>query len=215
VNGSTALAPASRRHRFRGTIAGLGSTSGVRVVVGWWRESPYGAFADVMLAQADGTRRLLAPTDEIADFVAGTYLFDVVEVVPVTVARSGPEVSVRAGELDVSYDVGRRTALGHALRLVPARLATSPSWCRVTDPVARVALRGVRTRGSAGADRLETYGATDHHTIEAVRGSWRGRALGGLAKVLPEPGFGFGSTPPAPSVTTLVTTVLDARPVSA
>jgi hypothetical protein len=80
---------------------------------------------------------------------------------------------------------------------------------------ARVALRGVRTRGSAGADRLETYGATDHHVIEAVRGAWRGRDLGGLTKVLPEPGFGFGSTPPTPSVTTLVTTVLDGPPVSA
>ena len=209
------MAPASRRHRFVGTIAGLGSTSGVRVVVGWWRESSYGAFADIMLAEADGTRRLLAPTSEIADFVAGTYRFDVVEVVAVTVVRSGAMTSVTAGELHMSYDVGRRTALGRALRIVPTRVATSPGWCRVTDPVARVALRGVRTRGSAGSDRLETYGATDHHAIEAVRGAWRGSDLGGLTKMLPEPGFGFGSTPPTPSVTTLVTTVLDARPVSA
>ena len=69
--GSTALAPASRG--ATGSAApspGSGSTSGVRVVVGWWQESPYGAFADVMLAQADGTRRLLAPTDQIAAFVA-------------------------------------------------------------------------------------------------------------------------------------------------
>jgi hypothetical protein len=183
--------------------------------MGWWRESPYGAFADVMLAEADGTRRLLAPTSEIADFVASTYRFDEVEVLAVTVVRVGSMTSVTAGELHMSYDVGRRTALGRALRIVPTPVATSPGWCRVTDPVARVALRGVRTRGSAGADRLETYGATDHHVIEAVRGAWRGRDLGGLTKVLPEPGFGFGSTPPTPSVTTLVTTVLDGPPVSA
>jgi hypothetical protein len=85
----------------------------------------------------------------------------------------------------------------------------------VTDPVARVALQGVRTRGSAGGDRRETYGATDHHAIVAARGTWRGRDLGTLADVLPEPGFGFGSTPPSPSLTNLVTTVLDARAVSA
>ncbi len=209
------MASTSRRHRFRGTIAGLGSSSGLRVVVGWWQESPYGAFADVMLAQADGTRRLLAPTREIADYVAGTYRFDVVEVVPVSVTASGSVVSVVAGDLDVTYEVGRRTALGRALRVVPARVATSPGWCRVTDPVARVALQGVRTRGSAGGDRLETYGATDHHAIVAALGTWRGRDLGTLADVLPEPGFGFGSTPPSPSLTTLVTTVLDARAVSA
>jgi hypothetical protein len=196
-------------HRFRGTIAGFGSGSGVRVVVGRWEQSPYGPFADVMLAQADGTRRLLAPTEVIADYVAGTYAFDVVEVVPVVVRSSGPVVSLVAGELDVSYDVGGRTSLGRALRLVPERVATSPGWCRVTDPLARLVLEGVRTRGSGSDGRFETYGATDHHAIDAMRGSWRGRDLGPLAPLLPEPGFGFGSTPPRPSVTTLVTTVAE------
>jgi hypothetical protein len=210
VSDWTALARPAERRRFRGTIAGLGSSSAVRIVVGCWEESPYGPFADVMVAQADGTRRLLAPTDVVAGFVAGTYTFDVVEVVPVVVDRTGSTVRVEAGELDVSYDVGRRTALGRALRLVPDRIATSPGWCRATDPVARTLLRGVRTRGSAGGGRVETYGATDHHAIVAVRGTWRGRELGHLTEVLPEPGFGFGSTPAAPSVTTLVTTVVDA-----
>jgi hypothetical protein len=87
----------------------LGSTSGIRVVVGSWAESPFGAFADVMLAGADGTRRLLAPP--------------------------------QGGEL-------RR---GH-LRL-------------------------------------------------------RRRRRRPLADVVPDPGFGFGSTPRRPSVTSVVTTV--------
>lgn len=179
--------------------------------MGWWEESPYGGFADVMLAQTDGTRRLLAPSDEVAAFVADTYRFDVVEVAPVSISRSGPVVKVVTRELDLTYVVGRRTTLGRALRVVPKRVATSPAWCRVTDPVARVVMRGVRTRGSAGGGRWETYGATDHHAVESLRGTWRGRDLGALAPVLPEPGFGFGSTPPTPSVTTLVTTVLDDR----
>jgi hypothetical protein len=193
--------------RVRGTIAGVGSSSGVRVVVGHWRESPYGAFADVMLAEPDGTRRLLAPSDEIAELVSDTYRFDDVEVVPVQVTSVGARVAVAAGDLALSYAVGRRTSLGRVLRLVPGRVATSPVWSRVTDPVARLALRGVRTRGSAGGGRVEAYGATDHHRIDSLEGAWRGRDLGGLAPVLPEPGFGFGSTPAAPSVTTLVTTV--------
>jgi hypothetical protein len=192
--------------RFRGTIAGVGSSSGVRVVVGHWRESPYGAFADVMLAEPDGTRRLLAPTEEIAGFVSATYRFDHVEVAPISVIADRAEVAVTAGDLALTYVVGRRTPLGRALRLVPGRVATSPAWSRVTDPVARLALRGVRTRGSAGGGRVESYGATDHHRIDSVHGAWRGRDLGGLAPVLPEPGFGFGSTPATPSVTTLVTT---------
>jgi len=200
----------AERRRFRGRIAGFGTTSGVRVVLGWWDVSPYGAFADVMLAEADGTRRLLAPDATIARFVSGTYRFDDVEVVPVEVARSGPRVRVGAGDLSFACTVGRRTTLGRLLRVVPAPLATSPGWTRVTDPVARTVLRGVRTRGSAGAGRSEAYGATDHHRIDEVRGGWRGGDLGALAPVLPEPGFGFGSTPAAPSMTTLVTTVTGA-----
>jgi hypothetical protein len=200
--------------RFRGTIAGVGSASGVRVVVGWWHESPYGAFADVMLADAGGTRVLLAPCDEVADFVAATYTFDRVEVVPVEVVRDGATVHVGAGALDLSYDVGGRAPLGRLLRLVPPALAVRPGWSRVTDPVARVALRGVRTRGSAGRGRTEVYGATDLHRIEGLHGTWLGRPLGALRSVTPEPGFGFGSTPPAPSVTTLVTTIRDAPSLS-
>lgn len=206
----TTSTPPDTDLRFHGTIAGIGSSSGVRVVVGHWRESPYGGFADVMLAGADGTRRLLAPTEEIAGFVSATYRFDDIEVVAVQVTAHGPRVEVWAGDLAFGYTVGRRTSLGHLLRLVPRRVATAPAWTRVTDPVARLGLRGVRTRGSAGGGRVETYGATDHHRIETVHGTWRGRDLGALAPVLPEPGFGFGSTPPTPSVTTLVTTVADA-----
>ena len=115
---------------------------------------------------------------------------------------------VTAGALDLTYDVGRRTPLGRALRVVPTRLAESPAWSRVTDPIARVMLTGVRTRGTAGGGRVESYGATDVHRIEALHGSWCGRDLGDLAPVSPEPGFGFGSTPERPSVTTLVTTLM-------
>ncbi len=77
----------------------------------------------------------------------------------------------------------------------------------MTDPVSRLLLRGVRTRGTAGNGRREFYGATDVHRITSLTGSWRGADLGALAPVAPEPGFGFGSTPRTPSVTTIVTTV--------
>ena len=203
------LLPDGGAARFRGTIAGLGTTSGGRIVVGIWSDSPYGAFADVMLAEPGGTRRLLAPTAEVAAFVAATYLFDDVLVVPVEVRRVDESILVSAGELEVTYRVGRRTPLGWALRAVPAPVATSVSWSRLTDPVARSLLRGVRTRGSAGHGRREVYGATDHHGVTHLSGTWRGVDLGTLARVSPDPGFGFASTPERPSVTTLVTTVLD------
>lgn len=195
------------RLRFAGVIAGLGSTSGIRLVVGHWVDSPYGAFTDVMLQQADGWRVLLAPTAEVADFVAGTYAFDEIVIGEVTWQPTAAVVHVSAPELEVRFQVGRRTWLGRLLRLVPQRLATAPAWSRTIAPLSAVLAPGVRTYGTAGGGRWESYGATDLHALVRAEGSWRGRDLGELCDVEPPVSVGFGSTPRRPGLTTLVTTV--------
>ena len=69
--------------RLRGTISAFGLRSGDRIVVGAWHRSPVGPFADVMWAGPDGTRVLLAPDRRAADYVAGIYRFDRIDVVQV------------------------------------------------------------------------------------------------------------------------------------
>lgn len=195
------------RSRFRGAIVGVGSESGVRIVVGRWNSSPLGSFADVMVETAEGQRILLAPHQGVADFVASTYTFDAVRIEDVRVSDLDDGWSVRSASLQLDVTFGCRTWLGRLLRVVPRQVAESPVWCTVTDPVARVALRGVRTRGSAGNGRREWYGATDHHSVVAVAGTFDGADLGDLRVVLPPPRFGFSSTPAQPSITRVVTTV--------
>jgi hypothetical protein len=195
------------RQRFEGTIAGLGSTGGTRVVLGHWPVSPFGSFADVMVERADGRRLLLAPTRQVAEFVEATYTFDEVRLVPVEVAVHAPVWRVSAGPLELSFTTGSRPPLGRLLRAVPPRLASSPAWATAVDPVARVVLQGVRTRGSAGGGRREWYGARDLHRIVSMHGSWDGADLGGLAPVDPPARFGFSSTPTRPSLTRVVSTV--------
>lgn len=194
------------RLTFRGEIAGVGSASGVRVVVGRWAESPYGAFADAMVETPAGHRVLLAPSAEVAELVATTYRFDEVRVEPIVVEADGRGWRVRSPSLVLSLHIGRSTLLGRLLRLVPRGLAESPAWSTVTDPLARLLLRGVRTRGSAGNGRREWYGATAVRRIDAMEGAFDGRPLGQLAPVEPCH-FGFSSTPRLPSVTTVVTTI--------
>lgn len=193
--------------RFRGHIAGLGTAEGTRVVLGHWPRSPFGPFADVMVERPDGHRLLLAPTAEVAEFVGATYQFDEVVPVPVDVRRAGTRWHVTAGPLELRLVVGRRTALGHLLRLVPAPLATSLGWARVTGPVARLLLPGVATVGSAGGGRLEWYAARDVRRVVAARVRWDGADLGALRPVHPPTRFGFSSTPARPSVVAVVTTV--------
>lgn len=198
--------------RFDGRIAGIGTTSGLRAVVGRWSSSPLGEFADVMVETADGHRVLLAPSRAVADFVATTYHFDETRIEPVEVVDvpgDGPAGwVVTTPSLTLRFTVGSRTPLGLLLRAVPRPLATAPAWSRVTDPVARVALRGVRTRGSAGAGRTEIYGATDVRRVEEASGQFDGADLGALAPVDPPCRFGFSSAPRTPTVTTVVTTIL-------
>ncbi len=198
------------RSRFRGHIAGLGSTSGVRVVVGHWPDTPLGPFSDAMVETAAGHRVLLAPRPEVRDFIAATYSFDEIRLEPVEVTVAGPVWSFRSESLVADFTAGRRTALGAALRCVPGRVAASPAWCTITDPIARVVMAGVRTRGTAGNSRREWYGATDASAVVELSGAFDGTDLGRLADVDPPCRFGFSSTPLRPCVTEVVTTIVDA-----
>jgi hypothetical protein len=198
---------AGTRLRFDGWILGVGTTSGIRVVVGHWPRSPLGAFSDVMVQRPDGHRVLLAPSPEVADVVAGTYTFDDVRLVEVTVGRpTAVTWTVAAGPLSLRLRTGRRTALGWVLRAVPRRLATEPAWVGMLDRPARL-LTGLRTRGSAGNGRSEWYGVQDLHAVTGLTGSWEGTSLGAVAPVRPAVTFGFGSVPSRPGVVRVTTTV--------
>jgi len=198
------------RQRFRGRIAGVGSTSGIRVVVGWWHESPFGPFADAMIERPDGRRILLAPTEQVRDLVATTYVFDETRIEPFSVAAGGEDSRwvVDSPSLSLRLDVGGRMPVGHLLRLLPRGVAQSPAFATLADLVARVAMRGVRTRGMARAGRREFYGATDLRAVTALAGALDGIELGALAPVDPPCRFGFSSTPRRPSVTDVVTTIV-------
>jgi len=197
--------------RFHGRIAGFGTGSGVRLVVGMWPRSPLGSFADVMVERADGHRILLAPSQAVADFVGATYTFDEVRLVPVSYTKRGREISVSAGPLALRFTIGDISPLGRLLRLVPKGLATRPVWLRLIDPVARVLVAGVRTAGSAGQGRREYYGVTSARAISGLTAHWQGDDLGGLERLHPPVTFGFGSAPAAPTIVEVTTTIVSAN----
>lgn len=184
-------------------------------MVGLWRTSPFGPFADVMVEGAPGAGRLLIAPPDVAEFVATTYHFEQVVTAPVRAhgCRGGRGVSTRlrvvAGPLRLDAEIGRRTPLGWALRTLPRGVATAPTWARLIAPVSSVVMPGVRTWGSAGSCRWEAYGAWDHHAVLRIRGSWHGTDIGDLAPLDPPVRFGFGSAPRTPSLTSLTTTVLE------
>jgi hypothetical protein len=191
---------------FTGHIAGLGTSSGVRVVVGVWDQSPWGSFADVMVEDATGHRTLLAPKQAVADFVASTYAFDDVRIEPVSV-EPGAEWSVHTRSLQLRFTPGGRLWVGPLLGLVPSPLRRTAAWAKVCSPVASRLMPGVRTYGSAGGGRSEWYAATDVHRIVDARATWEGEELGELAPVTPAVRFGFASAPAEPTLTALTSYV--------
>ncbi|KAD4059571.1 hypothetical protein GD627_00160 [Arthrobacter yangruifuii] len=194
--------------RFRGYIAGLGTSSGTRLVVGHWLQSPLGAFTDVMVEDDAGVRTLLAPSDAVARYVGGTYRFDRTVVSPVDAALSPEFLRVAAGPLRLEARLGPVTLLGRLLEHVPGPLAVAPWWLRLVNPLAGLLVPGVRTAGSAGGGRREFYGVRSLRTLAGVTARWDGSDLGGLRPVQPPVKFGFSSVPAAPQIVAVTTTIL-------
>lgn len=197
--------PASRR--FQGRIAGLGTTSGTRLVVGLWSRSPLGAFGDVMVETADGERVLFAPRDDVAETISALYSFDRIVVAPLDFVARDRTLRITGRDLQLEFEVGGVAPLGLLLRLVPRPMAASWRWAGIIDPVARLIVPGARTVGSAGGGHREYYGVMDARRIVRSSGVVEGRELGGLSSLRPPVRFGFASMPAAPTLVDVVTTV--------
>jgi hypothetical protein len=191
---------------FTGHIAGLGTSSGVRIVAGVWEVSPFGPFADVMVEDASGHRTLLAARQGVADFVASVYAFDEVRIEPVSVER-GEEWSVHAKSLQLRFTPGQRHWVAPFLALVPSPVRRSAAWAKACNPVAGRIMPGVRTYGSAGNGRTEWYAANDVRRLVDARATWEGEELGELVPVEPAVRFGFASPPAMPTLTSLTSYV--------
>jgi hypothetical protein len=199
------------RLHFTGHIAGTGSASGLRIVIGAWNQSPFGAFTDVMLQTAGDERVLLAPDDAVAEFVSSTYRFDRVEVGEVSADLDTVALTVTTDRFHARIAIGGPARVDRLLRLVPGRLATAPRWLRVIDPVAARVVPGVRTYGTAGNDRVEYYGVRRSRSITAIDGHYRGVPFGGMAPLRPPVSFGFSSAPSSPQIVSVTTTIDESR----
>ncbi|WP_026551650.1 hypothetical protein [Arthrobacter sp. H20] len=193
--------------RFIGNIAGIGTASGTRLVIGVWGESPLGTFTDVMVEDARGVRTLLAPTQSVVDYVSATYTFDRIRVVDVSSTLNPKYLTVSAGPLEVTAELGGVTGLGRMLGFIPARLSTSPRWLSLINPVAGLIMPGVQTAGSAGNGRTEYYGVTTARKVTAASARWDGEDLGAIAQLTPPVRFGFSSAPATPMLVTVVTSI--------
>ncbi len=185
---------------MHGSIAGVGFSTGNRVVIGHWNDSPIGPFSDVMWAEPDGWRTLFVATMAAKSFVTAIYDFETVHVVPeLRVDESADRIHVAWNEAELSLRLGRAVPF-------PPRNA----WLsrRIERPIARMTM-GVLTHGVSPSGVEEEYRARRIHRIKSGWGVAAGRDLGTIGPPRPACGFGFSEPPPFPSLTRLETRMLD------
>lgn len=193
------------RIRLEGRIAGVGFSSGHRFVAGLWDRGPLGPMVDVMWARPDGSRTLLASSEQVARFVGGVYRFEETVVVPIELHQDDRRIDLHAGPLRISLQTARPLK---AFSLRPRRLRRSLWWVRVEDALLRplagpLLLRGgggVRLYGRSPSGVREWYCIDNYRRVEAASGSLHQEDLGTLAPLDPPAGFGFSEFPRRPAV---------------
>tara|TARA_B100000686_G_scaffold308523_1_gene349656 strand:- start:829 stop:1401 length:573 start_codon:yes stop_codon:yes gene_type:complete len=181
---------------FVGRITSTGFSSGDRIVIGDWRDSPLGSFTNVMWAKPDGTRILLSPSEEHAEYVSQLYNFERVEIVEIAVDRSRRGVTVKAGFLSVEISWG-----------LPFPLPFwRPLWfiARIESLFARF-LFGTRTHGRTKNNRSEWYSVRSISRVLSADASFDGDEMGESESFSTNACFGFSEPPSIPASVSLKT----------
>lgn len=187
---------------LRGSITSVGFAKGHRFVIGDWRRSPIGPFADVMWARPDGKRVLLGEAVAAA-FVNSVYPLDEVRDEPVTTERDGRSYTVRTGELQLDMKIGlARLSLPPRPRWFTA---TVENWCAGK-------LLDVHTYGTSPTGVVEWYRTSTARRVVAATASLDSTDLGELAPLDRPLDFGFTDPPRWPSHVRLRVDLL--RPLS-
>jgi hypothetical protein len=206
--------------RFDGLIAGAAFDRGDRIVVGCWRSSPFGPFADAMWAQPDGTRVLVAPTGDVLAFVSSQYRFEEHMAASTGARIGGDGLRFSGGPLAFEMELEPPGVASALLGLRPRRLRTWLPWISFEDAVLRPLVgpllggaAGIRTRGVTPGGVAERYAIHDLRMARRVRASVDGVDLGTVIAPREPARFGFSEFP-ARAGAVRVTSLFDASGVA-
>ena len=179
---------------FVGRITSTGFSSGDRIVIGDWRESPIGSFTNIMWARPDGTRILLSPSDEHAKYVSELYNFESVEITDIMVERTRRGISIQAGGLsvDISWGIALPIPIWRPLWFISS----------IEAFFARL-IFGTKTDGRTKNNRREWYSIRSISKVLNAEASFHGQELGGSESFTTNACFGFSEPPSMPASVSL------------
>jgi len=179
---------------FVGRITSTGFSTGDRIVIGDWGESPLGSFTNVMWAKPNGSRVLLSPSEKHAEYVSELYNFEDVEVTEITIERGKRDVSIEGGGLSI------RIVWGVSFPIPFWR----PLWFIASfEALFGRMLFGTRTHGITKNGRREWYSVRSLSRILKAEASFEGVDLGERKEFETDACFGFSEPPSMPASVTL------------
>ena len=175
---------------FQGRITSSGFQTGDRVVVGTWNSSPFGNFTDIMWARSDGTRILIAPNQEIADYVTDMYSFDDVLLEEIDVKEEGRNLSVKCKTMELEFSWKKGFAIPFKRSLL--FIATVELF------FARL-IFSTRTYGLTRNNRREWYAIDRVSNLSHASANISGEDMGDMTPMSQPCKFGFSEAPKKPA----------------
>ncbi len=174
---------------FIGRISSSGFSSGHRIVIGDWSQSPLGSFTNIMWAKPNGNRVLLSPSKRHAAYVSSLYHFEEVHVVSMNVTRSERAIEVETEMLEVKMLWRKGWYLPFP----------RPRWfiSTVEQFFSQVFFK-TRTFGRTRNGIREWYCVQGLAAITESRARMGATDLGKMSLFSPSAGFGFSEPPKKP-----------------
>tara|TARA_B100000212_G_scaffold341639_1_gene325405 strand:- start:9514 stop:10518 length:1005 start_codon:yes stop_codon:yes gene_type:complete len=175
---------------FSGRITSSGFETGDRIVVGAWKTSVFGEFADIMWAKPDGTRVLIAPTKEIAEYVTAMYSFDEVIIEDVKTVGNERELKVSCQTMDIEFTWNKG---------FPIPFRRSLLFIATVELFFAKLIFSTRTYGITKNNRKEWYAIDRVSHITSANALISGKDAGEFRPMDKPCRFGFSEAPKKPS----------------
>jgi len=176
---------------FEGRITSCGFTSGDRLVLGHWKESPFGSFLDIMWAKSDGTKILIAPNQEIANYISSMYEFDIIKIEEIRIEESINQIKIETTDINCHFKWSGGISFMTKKR---------PLWfISSVEYLFGWLIFGTKTHGKTKNGKKEWYAVDRLSKLISARADINGEDLGKFTSFYPKANFGFSDPPKMPS----------------
>ena len=181
---------------FEGEVFSSGFDSGDRIVIGNWKESPYGKFTDIMWAKPNGEKILIAPNKEISEFISNMYSFDKTIISEFEIEESANKIVVKNNEMicELKWNRGIKIPMIRPLWLISS-----------IEYIFGLIIFKTKTHGITKNKKQEWYAVKKISKLEEIKIIINGENLGNMRNFEPKAGFGFSEPVKKPSVVSVKT----------